>query len=343
MRKLPTQYNKIVIFCLSPLGDTLFATPAIRALKENLPRARIVVIASPSASEVLQHNPYQISVLRCADQWQLLKAMNMIRRENYDLAISFTHFGSYFTKYCAASCRGDFFSIAGQTEQPVIQLCLDILRELGLKTGSDRTEFWFEDADRLKVDRFLESIGCLGARPLVAVHCGGHYFIRKRWPAEKFVELLLELRLSGVEVALIGGTEDVANSLAIQALVPGVINAAGALRLSQTAALMERCELFIGNDSGPLHLAAAVGVPTIGLYGPTDPAQFYPYHPTRHRYIYKALPCSPCYRFGGGLWQFVPKCSRPYCMEAISVAEVIDEMTGLLCQNRQSLLAKGQR
>ncbi len=323
---------------MSPLGDTLFATPAIRALKENFPRARIVIIASPSASEVLQKNPYQINVIRCSDQWQLLKAMNMVRRENFDLAISFTHFGSYFTKYCAASCRGDFFSVVGRTDRPVVQLCLDILRELGLKTGSDRTEFWYDEADRWRVERFLERSGYRSSLPLIALHCGGHYFIRKRWPTVHFIELILELRRQfGVEVALVGGAEDVENSMAIQALAPGVINAVGKLRLAQTAALLNRCQLFIGNDSGPLHLAVAVGVPTIGLYGPTDPAQFYPYHPPEHTFIYKNYPCSPCYKFGGGIWQFVPKCSRSYCMEAISVAEVLDNVAERLCREALSL------
>jgi ADP-heptose:LPS heptosyltransferase len=93
--------------------------------------------------------------------------------------------------------------------------------------------------------------------------------------------------------------------------------------LTETAALLKKCCLFIGNDSGPLHLAAALNVPTIGLFGPTAPRQFYPYKSIKHTFIYKNLPCSPCYRFGGGVWQYFPRCSKAYCMEEITIWELI--------------------
>jgi ADP-heptose:LPS heptosyltransferase len=326
----PEEHRKIVLFCLSPLGDTLFATPAIRALKENFPGARIVVLASPSASEVLKRNPYQIQVIRCSDQWQFWRTMADIRRDNFDLAVSFTQFGSIFTKLCAADRYGDFYSIDNPRQRPVVQLCLDILGQLGLKTGPARTEFWFDETDRIKVRAFLEGAGWKGQRPLVAVHCGGHYFPRKRWPAASFASLIQQLRRLGVKVVLVGGTEDRETADLIGSMVPDALSAVGKLRLTETAALLDQCRLFIGNDSGPLHLAAAVDTPTIGLFGPTAPDQFYPYHPPDHRYIYQRYPCSPCYQFGGGLWQFVPKCSRAYCMEAITVAEVMESVEAQL-------------
>ncbi len=332
-----------MVFCLSPLGDTLFAIPAIRALQENYSRARIVIIASPVAYEVLKANPYHLELQCCSDQWQLIKLIRAIRREHFDLAIGLTHFGSYFTRYCGADRRSDFFTLRGFPERKgsdsVVQLCLDIVGELDLKVGTIRTEFWHSDGERRKMRQFLSGMELVHNQPWVAIHCGGHYFTRKRWPLESFADLIGRIQYQlGLPVVLIGGAEDRENAAILNAAAPQAINTVGRLRISETALLLENCQLFIGNDSGPLHLAAAVGVPTVGLYGPTDPAQFYPYHSPQHRFFYKALPCSPCYRFGGGFWQALPKCSRPYCMEAITVNEVFDYVEGRFCQNLPQMI-----
>jgi ADP-heptose:LPS heptosyltransferase len=314
------------VFCLSPLGDTLFATPAIRALRENCSKARIIILASPPAAEVLRLNPFQMKVIKITDNWDLFKMLTIIRKENYDLALSLSKIGSYFTRFCATPYRGDFFSIDDQYNRPVVQRCLEVLQAVGLNSTWQGTEFWFGEQDRRIVDQFLKETGYNSNFPLIAIHCGGHYFTRKRWPTENFIQLIKFLKaIAGLQVVLIGGAEDVPNTLVIRSAIPDVINATGMLKLSQTAALLKRCRLLIGNDSGPLHLGAAVQIPTIGLFGPTDPYQFYPYNPPAHRYIYKALPCSPCYKFGGGLWQYIPRCSKAYCMELITPEEVAEK------------------
>jgi ADP-heptose:LPS heptosyltransferase len=306
------------------MGDTLFATPAIRALRENCSEARIIILASPPAAEVLRFNPFRMKVIVISDNWDLFKMLTLIRKENYDLALSLSKIGSYFTRLCATPYRGDFFSINDRHNRPVVQRCLEVLKAVGLNYTRMRTEFWFGEQDRQIVDHFLKESGYNSNLPLIAIHCGGHYFTRKRWPTENFIRLIKFLKAkAGLQVVLIGGGEDIQNTLAIRSAIPDVITAAGMLKLSQTAALLKRCSLLIGNDSGPLHLGAAVQIPTIGLFGPTDPYQFYPYNPPAHTYIYKALPCSPCYKFGGGPWQYIPRCSKAYCMELITPEEVV--------------------
>lgn len=312
----------------------MFATPAIRALRENFPRARILILANPPAAKVLKSNPYGMEVIVSRDQWEFLRNLAVVRKAKYDLALSLSQFGSFFTRFCGAAHHYDFYDIDCQVARPVIQMCFDIIRSAGCRPGSSQTEFWmdpWEEAAAVEtVAGFLNPMKYGGA-PLMAIHCGGHYFIRKRWPLDNFINLTQYIQANtGLQVVLVGGREDIENSLAIQKAVPKVINAVGHFKLAETAVLLKNCLLYLGNDSGPLHLAVAMGAPTLGLFGPTAPSQFYPYHPPFHTFIHKVLSCGPCYKFGGSLWQQIPKCSRAYCMEAITLEEVIQKINELL-------------
>ena len=248
----------------------------------------------------------------------------LIRRCHFDIALSLSQAGSFFTRFCAAPLWGDFFSIPPQTGRPVVQTCLAILQAIGINGGSPQTEFWYDRSAEVAAADFLTRLGYRGLEPLIAVHCGGHYFIRKRWPAVYFAELTRLVTRAGCRVILIGSGEDRETAAEVLAAAPWASSAIGRLKLAETAALIKQCQLLIGNDSGPLHLGAAMGVPTIGLFGPTHPRQFYPYKAPAHRYLYKELTCSPCFQFGGGLWQHVPRCSKAYCMYAIQPADVME-------------------
>lgn len=311
--------------CFSPLGDALFATPAIRAIRYNLPQARIVILANQLGAEVFKNNPYQIEVAPCADQWDLLKKLVEIRKHNFDLAVGLSQIGGFFTRFCGTPFRSDFFSIEGKKSHvSVVKLCLEVIIQAGLAVNTYDTEFWITDLQQRKADLFLKEGNADLRKPIIAVHCGGHYFARKRWPLLSFIRLIAAiLEETSYQVMVVGGKEDMESADLIKSIIPEVINATGRFTLGETAALLNRCRLLIANDSGPLHLGAAIGIPTIGLFGPTNPEQFYPYRQPFHRYIYKKISCSPCYRFGGGFWQYLPRCSKAYCMEAIKVEEVL--------------------
>lgn len=314
----------MVALCFSPLGDALFATPAIRALRYNLPKARIVILANQPGVEVFKDNPYQIEVTACADQWDLFKKLVDIRKQNFDLAVGLSQIGGFFSRFCGTPFRSDFFTIEGrESGVSVVKLCLEIIIHAGLAVNTYDTEFWITEIQQRKADFFLKKETDDPQNPIIAVHCGGHYFARKRWPLLSFIRLIAAiLRETSYQVMLVGGKEDMENAELIKSIIPEVINATGNFTLGETAALLNRCRLLIANDSGPLHLGAAIGTPTVGLFGPTNPGQFFPYRQPFHRYIYKKISCSPCYRFGGGIWQHLPRCSKAYCMEAIKVEDV---------------------
>lgn len=318
-------FENVVVLCFSPLGDALFATPAIRALRFNLPQARIVILANQLGVEVFKNNPYQIEVLNCTDQWDLLKRLVEIRRCGFDLALGLSQIGSFFTRFCGTPFRSDFFSISSKEVRSVVKICLEVIFQAGLMVNTYETEFWLSESEQRKVDLFLKKEKGDLDQPLLAVHFGGHYFARKRWPLWNFIRLIAAIVAeTSYQVILVGGKEDMEDAGTIQSIIPQVINTAGRFSLGETGALLRRCSLLIANDSGPLHLGAAIGTPTIGLFGPTAPSQFFPYSQPLHRYIYKNFPCSPCYRFGGGFWQYLPRCSKAYCMEEIEVNEVLE-------------------
>jgi ADP-heptose:LPS heptosyltransferase len=319
-----------LIFILSPLGDTIFTTPAIRALGESFPKARILILASPTAAKVLGSNPFGMEVRVLQDQWELFQNMALVRKAKYDLVLGLSQLGSLFTRFCGAMRHFDFYNVNGRSDQPVTQMGMEIVRRAGAEPGSSQTEFWlhpWDEADAYeRIALFLSSAKYQGA-PLIAIHSGGHYFTRKRWQLANFIQVADYLQTeTGFQVALIGGQEDIENSQVIQKAVPKVINTTGRFKLAETAVFLKHCRLYLGNDSGPLHLAAAMRTPTLGLFGPTSPGQFYPYHPPFHTFIYKKLFCSPCFKFGGHLWQQIPKCSRAYCMEAITPEEVMGQL-----------------
>ncbi|HUP28391.1 MAG TPA: glycosyltransferase family 9 protein, partial [Chloroflexia bacterium] len=146
--------------------------------------------------------------------------------------------------------------------------------------------------------------------PLIGLHPGGEgLWGRKRWPVGNFVRVADGLdRLAGAHIMIMGGKDDIPLARQIeQRTKASVINAAGQTTLGETAALASMCSLFIGNDSSPLHIAAASGTPVIGIYGPTDPRSYHPWVPRhngegpRYEVVRSHLACACRFTLVGGI------------------------------------------
>jgi ADP-heptose:LPS heptosyltransferase len=169
-----------------------------------------------------------------------------------------------------------------------------------------------------------ESFGDFFAKgqSLVLLHPTARY-IFKAWPLERFAAVSDWLSGQGMRVALIGNQSEVlVGQQIVNVSKSKPINLMGKTHLSQLTALMKQSVLLIGNDGGPIHIAAAVGCPVLGLFGPTDPAVWGP-RGSNVKVIYKGLDCEEC---------FYPGCSRgkESCMRQISVEEI--------CQAAQAML-----
>src|SRR5581483_10100038 len=140
------------------------------------------------------------------------------------------------------------------------------------------------------------------------------------------------LQRDGAQIVLTGGPDEQALVAAVAAhMTTPVRQLAGKTSIGQLAGLLRRAELVLGVDSGPLHLAAAQGTPTLHLYGPGDAARFGPWgNPARHVVVREELWCSPC-----GVFSACPRgLARPECMERIAVTRVVAEARRLLAAAR---------
>ncbi len=207
-------------------------------------------------------------------------------------------------------------AVAYRPHQHKVESNWDILAAMGIK---DRPlpKFTVRHEDRLHIDHLLNSLGLNGV-PLLGIHPGsGRMEPHKRWPAERFVQLAKIIASSGIwQLIFLGGPGERGLSEEICGAVRSpTYNLAGKLTLGQLAALMERFSVVIGNDSGPLHVAAAVGTPTVTLFGPTSPVRTRPYG-DRAMVLQTRMTCSPCYP------QLRQGCGNPVCLLDIEVDQV---------------------
>ena len=205
-----------------------------------------------------------------------------------------------------------------------------------LPTGSDRGAA-VQDAPRAKRDRRTGTASAHEPpRPVIAIAPGGGTnpgmdLPEKRWPAERFAALPGRLRTElDATIVLLGGPADRALCAAVAALIDGPsLDLSGDTPLAGRGALLRRCTLYVGNDSGPTHLAVAVGCPTVAVFGPTSVALYGPYHATA-RAVHRDLPCSPCFVHG----HFPPCPNRHACMCGLPVDAVLDACRAVLAEAR---------
>jgi lipopolysaccharide heptosyltransferase II len=207
-----------------------------------------------------------------------------------------------------------------------IERDLETVRPLGIEPKPGRPVLRTSPQDEAEAARLLDAVAgqplSEGAPPLVMFQPGARYWF-KTWPAERYADLAGRLADHGFRI-LIGGhvreralAEEIAARAASRPLV-----LAGRTTVLQQAALLKRCALFIGSDNGPMHMAAALGVPVVALFGPSNPAEWGP-RGERVAILYKGLDCRKC---------FHPSCFRgeDRCMKLISVDEVFAAATQLL-------------
>jgi heptosyltransferase I len=187
---------------------------------------------------------------------------------------------------------------------------------LGFASGPTDFSFRIPQAAHDRVDALLREHGLGSARPVIIAARGN--WETKRWPDEKSAQVARHFLKRGDPVVLVGAPRERHVGEAIARLAPGVIDLTGQTALSELAALISRAALCIAHDSGPMHLAVALGIPVVALFGPSDPVWAGPYH--RDNAVVRAsLPCSPCYL------RRLKSCRHGHvCMEELPAQAVIE-------------------
>ena len=353
----------ILVSLLSPIGDTLLATPALAALRRRFPEASLTVIVSASNAGILEGNPDVTDRILVPPQGKgptllrFARAMRAINRtrEKYDLVVSLSAASSFVTfvsglagKQYKLSSPPLWWLVGGHSAAYRARHTIDqyLLAIAPLVTpprsDDDRVPRLFLTLqDRSAARRLLRAHGLAPTKLLIAMHVGGDGFNgRKRWAPKRFAEVANALiERFDAHVLLIGGKVDLPLAERTAALIPhGATVLAGSTPLKVTAALIEEATLFIGNDSAPMHMAAAVGTPAVGIFGPSDWNEFHPVGKTgyKHRVVHSNLACSPCFRFLGNDAPWIPNaCYSRACLKAITPQQVMDAATELLSQQDQ--------
>jgi heptosyltransferase-2 len=205
-----------------------------------------------------------------------------------------------------------------------VQNFLEVLRADGITVADEYLELWTEPKEEEAARKLMLNEGIGAGERLVAIHPFSAV-VERGWPLENFAELAQRLsREAGCRPIVVGGAGDSETFNQVRHLFgEGAIDLVGKCTLRETIALLKHCVLFVGNDSGIMHLAAAAGTPLVALFGPQSPVKFGPWS-SRAKVIYKGMKCSPCRQ------KFFSECEpsarmRPACMEAISVEEVFRE------------------
>lgn len=334
-----SRIKRILVLQLCPIGDTLFGTPALRALRRRFPDAHIADVTWAANREVLEGNPHLDRLILCPSALKLPRILSALADEDFDAVVGLSNIGSWLALFTRAAVRvgfnsqtlGRFYTapVPDRRDRHAVDYCLDVVAALGAEPDGRWMELPLTDRDRQWAWRFLQPDTGAGPPLRVAIHPGGRHFPAKRWPPAGFAHVADYLAGQyGAQVVVVGGPDDVelAEEIADACRLADPLVAAGRTGLKQTAAILEQCDLFIGNDSAPMHMAQAVGTPVVALFGPTDPGNFGPLGP-HDVVVRKALPCSPCFRWLGGSRQYLSYASlveHPApCMVAITPADVI--------------------
>jgi lipopolysaccharide heptosyltransferase II len=314
-RPIPDSVQKILVIRTAYIGDVILTLPVLGPLKRLFPHADISFLTSRRAKEILDTNPYVNQIISydafwfyqtsgCSALADYLRLRRWIRSESYDLVIEAR--GDirdiFLLAYPTGSrCRVSYDVGGGglflthvvpfKKIKHKIEYHMDIVRELGGKETSVEWDLYLTRGETEWAVRMLAEKGVPLERPIVAIHPGGRKAL-KRWRPEGFGTVAERLSDElGASILILGGPDDVgmakkvANSSRCRSFM-----LAGETTLRSMAAILKKCDLFIGNDSCALHVASMVGVPTVAIFGPSKSIETGPFG-TTHRVVEKDFPC----------------------------------------------------
>jgi len=358
------QIKRILCVRLDTLGDVLMTTPAVRALKESLPGCQITLMTSQPGADAVPYIPEIDDAIVYDAPWMKstpagrpsqydLDLIDQLRARRFDAAVIFTVFSqsplpAALTCYLAgiplrlAHCRENPYHLLThwvreiephETIRHEVQRQLDLVGSAGCSTQNLRLSFRVPDgARRCAVER-LQQAGLDLEKPWIAVHPGVSAPSRQYSPAG-FAEAARQLAAEdGLQVVFTGSKQEAAlvEQIREQAGV-ATLSAAGQLDLAELGGLIEAAPLLLSNNTGPVHIAAAVGTPVVDLYALTNP-QHTPWG-VPNRVLNHDVPCKYCYK------SVCPQ-GHHNCLRLVTPQEIVQAVRDLLAEVRGAQPQKG--
>ncbi len=302
--------ESVLVLRFSSVGDVILTAPAIAALHTAWPSTRIIYAIKAPLGHLVAHNPHVHQVVSLNPGEGLVTFSRRLRALRYGALLDLH--GKIRSKLLRA--------LLPRTPRVVWhkrELSETLAVKLGLRTyrapmhfadryhraverlvgrSLERGElrYFLGPDDRKLADDRLKAARVDLSRPILGISPGANWET-KRWPAPRFAQLANRAIAAGYQVVVTGGHSEARLGAEITAVAPKVVDLCGQLDLKGLGGLISRCCAFVANDSGPMHMARALGVPTLAFFGSTDPGMF---DFRGHAVMFAAVPCSPCSFFG---------------------------------------------
>ncbi len=352
-----SQIRKILVAEGGGIGDLIRVFPAIECLKDNFPAASISVLASPEAKEILSLFSKKDLVSEVIDYDLKDRHKGFFRKFPLILSLREKHFDLIYApdrgegmreevlmnfltgiphRFGFQKGRAGFLNtikIELKENVPIVKQNLDILRNAGLQVTKEEIDLSVPEKDILEAKFLVKQLTREIPSPVITIHPGASWNAGYRcWPREKYISLIQRLiKEQQRKVIIIGnrGDSETGKRILREVESPHIISVMGMATLAQTAAIIKCSSLFLGNDSGPLHIALALKIPSVAIFGSTSPEQVIG-HQERCVVIRKNLACSPCYVHQ---YDYRPDCKDFRCLNEITVDEVFNAVKKVLSDN----------
>jgi heptosyltransferase II len=332
--------KKILVMRYRFIGDTVLTVPFLRSLREAFPAAQIDLMLEPFSGQVIEGCPYVDRVIpfefktihtysAAAERGKVagyLHYWRLIRNEHYDAAFVLKRsLSSALLVWLAGVPRRIGFATEGRSvlltdrvtyrhDQHEVENFLDCLRVLDVPINSKTLELWPNPENDKKVAAIMAQTGWKDSDLKVIIHAAAS-LPAKQWPLDRFAAVMAVLRdKHHARFVYTGSAGDAELYRGIEKLGPfNGLDLCGVTNVRENLSVYKSADLFFGVDSGPMHMAAAVGVPVVALFGPTDERKWGPWG-EGHTVITKRLSCYPCKPH---------KCADNECMKQISVEDAL--------------------
>ena len=323
-------------------------TPALRALRSRYKDSYIAFLTEKESSDLLSLSPYLNEVIvldrkRYKNPFYSLKKIWEIRKKSFDLVIDF--FGNprsaYFSFLSGAkhrvgydySLRRHFYNMVikhDKTPKYAAQSRLDALRILGIENGDVGLDFFISDQARLFAKKFFEENKIDHKNLLISISPTSRRHFR-RWALERYAQLAdwLISQFNAKIILVWGPGEEGVVKKIKHFMKKDPIISYETKNLFELGAILERCDLHIGNDNGTKHIAVAMGKPAITIYGPPNPISWTPPDFSRHKFLKKEVDCPDCDKIKH-------KCTKLSCLDKITVEDVQKTFVELLSELKDS-------
>jgi heptosyltransferase-2 len=341
----PRYIRRILIRSTNWIGDAVMTTPAVRAIREGFPNAHISLLTKPWVAPVFENSEHIDRLLIYDDKrrhkgfFGKFRLARDLRKYHFDAAILLQNaFEAALIAFLAGiplrigysrDARGLLLTHAVPCTKEIktkhqTEYYLNILHEIGIVQGNRDLYLKLNQRDRFQAEKILLKQHLSLDDTIIGINPGATYGPAKQWPADRYAHLADRiLAFSEARVVIFGGPGDKTLGQKISAKMKHrPVDLSGQTSLGEAMALIERCDLFITNDSGLMHVAAALDVPLVAIFGSTNPVATGPLGPNS-KVVQAAVPCSPCLN---------SECPEGHlkCMDQIDVDRVFDVVKEML-------------